>query len=97
MSERKRPKPADYFADWKQREALAEAMIPVVGRLYRERNLKVYVYGRSLVAQSVLDIMKTHRFVRQVEKNELSEFDTWPLVEALGAMDLGTGLSISGV
>ncbi|MBK6286813.1 MAG: glyceraldehyde-3-phosphate dehydrogenase [Pseudomonadales bacterium] len=91
MSERKRPKPADYFADWKQREALAEAMIPVVGRLYRERNLKVYVYGRSLVAQSVLDIMKTHRFVRQVEKNELSEFDTWPLVEALGAMDLGTG------
>ena len=91
MTTRKRPKPADYFVDWKQREALAEAMIPVVGRLYRERNLKVYVYGRSLVARSVLDIMKTHRFVRQVEQNELSEFDTWPLVEALGQLDLGTG------
>ena len=91
MLDRKRPKPADYFSDWKQREALAEAMIPVVGKLYRERNVKVYVYGRSLVSQSVLDIMKTHRFVRQVEHNELSEFETWPLVEALGRLELGTG------
>lgn len=91
MPDRKRPRPADYFTDWKQREALAEAMIPVVGKLYRERNLKVFVYGRSLVSQSVLDIMKVHRFVRQVEQNELSEFDTWPLVEALGRLELGTG------
>ena len=91
MTERKRPRPADYFADWKQREALAEAMIPVVGKLYRERNVKTYVYGRSLVSQSVLDIMKIHRFVRQVELNELSEFETWPLVEALAELDLGTG------
>lgn len=91
MSLRKRPKPADYFTDWKQREALAEAMIPIVGRLNRERNLKVFIYGRSLVGQSTLDIMKIHRFVRQVEQNELSEFDTWPLVEALGRLDLGAG------
>jgi len=91
ISDRKRPKPADYFTDWKQREALAEAMIPVVGKLDRERNVKVYVYGRSLVSQSVLDIMKIHRFVRLVEQNELSEFETWPLVEALGRLQLGTG------
>jgi glyceraldehyde 3-phosphate dehydrogenase len=91
MTTRKRPRPADYFLDWKQREALAEAMIPVVGRLYREHNLKVFVYGRSLVARSVLEIMKTHRFVRQVEQNELSEFDTWPLIDALGRLELGTG------
>ena len=91
MTTRKRPKPADYFVDWKQREALAEGMVPLVGRLYRERNLKVFVYGRPLFSRSVLDIMKTHRFVRQVEQNELSEFETWPLIEALGQLDLGTG------
>jgi glyceraldehyde 3-phosphate dehydrogenase len=39
------------------------------------------------VSQSVLDIMKTHRFARQVEQNELSEFETWPLVEALGRLE----------
>ena len=47
--DRKRPRPDDYFADWKEREALAEAMIPTVGSLSRERNVKCYIYGRSLV------------------------------------------------
>ena len=59
--QRKRERPADYFADWKEREALAEAMIPQVGALARTRNVKCYIYGHSLVNQSVLDIMKSHR------------------------------------
>ncbi len=87
--QRKRERPDDYFADWKQREALAEAMIPQVGGLAREHNVKCYIYGRSLVNQSVLDIMKTHRYVRQVEDNELSEFETAPVIDALGALELG--------
>jgi hypothetical protein len=78
--DRKRPRPEDYFSDWKEREALAEAMIPVVGTLSRERNVKCYIYGRSLVNQSVLDIMKSHRWVRQMEANELSEFETAPVL-----------------
>ena len=87
--ERKRPRPDDYFADWKQREALAESMIPVVGQLSRERNVKSYIYGRSLVNQSVLDIMKSHRWVRQMEDNELSEFETTPVLNAVSSLDLG--------
>jgi len=87
--ERKRPRPDDYFADWKQREALAESMIPVVGQLSRERNVKSYIYGRSLVNQSVLDIMKSHRWVRQMEDNELSEFETTPVLIAVSSLDLG--------
>jgi len=84
-----RPKPDDYFVDWKEREALAEAMIPMIGKLNRERNISVYMYGRSLVNRSVIDIMKAHRFVRQVEENELSEFESFPVLEAICAMDLG--------
>ena len=87
--ERKRPRPDDYFADWKEREALAEAMIPAVGSLSRERNVKCYIYGRSLVNQSVLDIMKSHRWVRQMEANELSEFETAPVLDAVSQLDLG--------
>ncbi len=87
--DRKRPRPDDYFSDWKEREALAEAMIPVVGKLSRERNVKCYIYGRSLVNQSVLDIMKSHRWVRQMEANELSEFETAPVLEAVSQLDLG--------
>jgi len=89
VNDRKRARPDDYFSDWKEREALAEAMIPQVGRLARERNVKCYIYGQSLPNRSVLEIMKDHRYVRQVEENELSEFETAPVLEALCKLDLG--------
>ena len=89
MSERKRERPDDYFSDWKEREALAEGMIPQVGTLSREKNVKCYIYGKPLVTRSVLEIMKDHRYVRQVEENELSEFETSPVLQALSQLDLG--------
>ncbi|MEE4143821.1 MAG: glyceraldehyde-3-phosphate dehydrogenase [Halieaceae bacterium] len=89
MTQRKRPRPDDYFKNWKEREALAEGMIPLVGRLSREKNVKCYMYGRTLVNRSVLQIMKDHRYVRQVEGNELSEFETYPVFNHLAELDLG--------
>ncbi len=83
-----RPKPDDYFADWKQREALVQEMIPVIGRLFSQRNVGIYIYGRPLHNRSVTFIMKSHRFVRQVERNEMSEFETHPVLIALAKLDL---------
>ena len=85
-----RPKPDDYFKDWKEREALAEAMIPIIGKLYRENNVKTYMYGKPLINRSVIDIMKHHRAVRQVEENELSEYESFPILEAMSALNLGS-------
>ena len=85
----KRPQPQDFFKDWKAREALAEAMIPLIGKLYRENNVSLYMYGRNMVNRSVTDLMKAHRFVRQIEQNELSEFETFPMIQTLAEMDLG--------
>jgi glyceraldehyde 3-phosphate dehydrogenase len=85
-----RPKPDDYFKDWKEREALAEAMIPMVGKLYRENDVKIYIYGRPLINRSVIDIMKHHRAVRQVEQNELSEFESFPVLQAIIELNLGS-------
>lgn len=78
----------DYFPDWKEREALAEAMIPLIGRLYRN-NVVTYCYGRAMYNQSVTQLMKTHRYVRQIAKNELSEFESYPILEAMAELDLG--------
>lgn len=89
MNDRKRERPDDYFKDWKEREALAEGMIPLVGRLSREKSVKCYIYGKPLVNRSVLEIMKDHRYVRQVEGNELSEFETFPVLNRLGQLELG--------
>ncbi|MGJ8670402.1 MAG: glyceraldehyde-3-phosphate dehydrogenase [Oceanococcus sp.] len=84
-----RPKPADFFKDWKEREALAESMIPVIGKLNRERNVGIYLYGKNLVNKSVIAIMKAHRAVRQVADNELSEFDTFPVLQAITRLETG--------
>lgn len=89
MTEQKRPLPDDFFKDWKQREALAEGMIPVIGKLYREHNVSTYMYGNNMVNKSVTDLMKAHRFVRQVEMNELSEFETAPMLDAIASLQLG--------
>jgi glyceraldehyde 3-phosphate dehydrogenase len=76
------------FADWKEREALAESMIPMIGGLYR-RNVVIYIHGVPLYNQSVIELMKAHRFVRQIENNEMSEFETHPILETLCHLDLG--------
>ncbi len=89
MTDRKRPRPEDYFSDWKEREALAEAIIPTVGKLARERNVRCFCYDRSMANASVLDLMKIHRYVRQVEGNELSERETLPVLEAMSGLNLG--------
>ena len=75
------------FADWKEREALAEAMIPMIGGLYR-RNVVLYIHGLPLNNQSVIDLMKAHRFVRQIEQNEMSEFETHPILGILSKLEL---------
>lgn len=83
-----RPPVDDYFADWKQREALVQEMIPVIGRLFSRHNVGMYIYGRPLHNRSVTFIMKSHRFVRQVERNEMSEFETHPVLMAMAKLDL---------
>ncbi len=82
-----RPGLKDVFADFKEREALAEAMIPLIGGLYR-RNVVIYIHGVPLYNQSVIDLMKAHRFVRQIEHNEMSEFETHPILEILSHLEL---------
>jgi glyceraldehyde 3-phosphate dehydrogenase len=79
----------NHFADWTGREAAAEAMIPLIGRLYRQNNVVTSIYGRAVINQSVIGLLKSHRFVRQVEKKELSAHDTLAVLEVLDRLELG--------
>nr|WP_269928462.1 glyceraldehyde-3-phosphate dehydrogenase [Kocuria massiliensis] len=75
--------------EWSRREELAEAMIPLIGHLHRENRVVVNIHGRSLINQSVTDIIKAHRWARQIDTVELSLEETFPIVEALGTLNLG--------
>ena len=79
--------PEDSFGDWKWREALAELMVPLIGSLYRN-GINTLVYGKSLVNQSPVELMRAHRFARQSDNNELSEFETYPILQHLASLQL---------
>ncbi|MEU8707722.1 glyceraldehyde-3-phosphate dehydrogenase [Streptomyces sp. NPDC048565] len=79
----------DTFSHWKTREEIAESMIPIIGKLHRERDVTVLLHSRSLVNKSVVSILKTHRFARQIAGEELSVTETLPFLHALTALDLG--------
>ncbi|MBD2762955.1 glyceraldehyde-3-phosphate dehydrogenase [Kocuria sp. cx-455] len=75
---------------WSDREALAEALVPLVGRLHRENKVVTTVFGRSLVHKSVTEIIKAHRFTRRILGEELPLKDTLDIVETLTKLQLGT-------
>ncbi len=74
--------------DWKVREETAESMIPLIGSLYRKNSVVLSVYGRAIINRSVIDILKAHRFVRQVESQELSVVDTFPILDIISELNL---------
>lgn len=79
------------LGEWIDREALAEAMIPLIGQLYRNNNVVTSIYGRSLINRSVIAIIKAHRFARyrQDDETELSVHDTFPILKAMSELKLG--------
>ena len=83
----KRILPEDSFGDWKWREGLAELMVPIIGSLYRN-GVNILIYGKSLVNESPVAIMKAHRFARQSDNNELSELETYPILKYIETLDL---------
>ena len=77
----------DHFDRWREDEATAEAMIPILGRLYREHDVILYIYGRKLL-RTPIDIIKTHRYARNFTGRELRVQDTMPVLGALADMPL---------
>lgn len=77
-----------HLKEWQGQEEAAEQILPLVGQLYRERNIVTTVYGRSLVHSNTIEILKAHRFARLIIDEELSTHKTLPIVEALCQLDL---------
>lgn len=77
-----------YLNEWMERESIAEDMIPLIGSLYRKRNVITSIYGRPIINRSVVQLLKSHRFVRHMEDHELSVHDTYQVLKVLEKMDV---------
>ncbi|MDN4611373.1 glyceraldehyde-3-phosphate dehydrogenase [Arthrobacter sp. IIF3SC--B10] len=93
MQQHRTESPAETGAEthdtWLEREALAEAMIPLIGHLYRNNNVVTSIHGRSLINKSTMNILKAHRFARRITTEELRLEDTAPILAILADLDLG--------
>lgn len=78
-----------HLQSWVNREALAESMIPMIGKLYREHNVVTSVYGRPIINRSVIDIIKAHRYVRQLKGQALDVSESFPVLQVLTKLNLG--------
>ncbi|WP_424464502.1 glyceraldehyde-3-phosphate dehydrogenase [Pseudoclavibacter helvolus] len=76
--------------EWLEKVGIAERMIPLIGNLYRTRNVVTSIYGHRLINLSAIDIIKAHRFARRINDVELSLDATLPILERLQEFDLGT-------
>ena len=81
-------KTENYFEDWTKREEVAESMVPLIGKLHRENGVVTTIYGRSLVHSSTIEILKAHRFTRQILTGELSVFSSFVILQALSRLEL---------
>lgn len=73
---------------WQERQEYAEQMLPVLGKLYRDKAVEFTIFGKPLLGASVIDIIKAHRSVRLYREEKLKLRYSWSLLEVLSKMDL---------
>ncbi len=72
--------------DWQNCEIAAEAMIPIIGQLYRERSVEISVLGQLLVKRSVTDILKAHHTVHELGEFDLTPVDTLRILKRISEL-----------
>ena len=78
----------EHLQNWRENEELAEAMLPLIGKLYRDKGVVLSIYGRKIVRESAVGVLKAHRFARQYTSSELSVKDSFAILQALSRMNL---------
>ena len=75
--------------EWSQQQRSAEAMVPIIGELYREHGIIVTLFGNSLVNKSPLEIIELHRLARVNVDDATNVSETYPVLAAMAELDLG--------
>ena len=74
---------------WKLQEAMAEAIVPLAGKLYREQALVICVFGTSLVQKTPIQIISIANAAGRYVGQDLSLSEMVSLLKRMRAMSLG--------
>ena len=74
--------------EWNTKSELAEQILPGVGRLFRNNDVLLTIYGRSLLNKSTIGIVKAHRYARHFDGQDLDLNETLAIVNELQKLNL---------
>ena len=77
-----------FLENWLEGEALAEAALHIIGKLFRDQGVVTMIHGRPVINFSTVDLIKAHRFVWQIDNEELYLKDSFPILEAISDLQL---------
>lgn len=69
--------------DWKAQEEAADLMVPLIGRLYRQRNVITMLFGKGLVHKNSIEIIKHHMYVCKYVGKRMMPTDTLIVLSAV--------------
>jgi glyceraldehyde 3-phosphate dehydrogenase len=79
---------AAHFEQWKEQQSSAEQMIPLVGQLYRDNGVTIRIFGRRILNNSAIAIIKAHRYSIHLVGEELDIRKSLELVKVMIDMKL---------
>ncbi|KAF0685142.1 Aste57867_22913 [Aphanomyces stellatus] len=77
----------DEIQTWNSQEEAADQMIPLIGNLYRRNNIVTTLFGKGLVHQNSIDIIKLHHYVCKHVGKEMLPADTLPILEVISELN----------
>ena len=78
-----------HLETWNAKQEIAERMIPLIGKLYRENDVLMSVHGRTLMGQSAVDIIRAHSYARKIDEQPLPLTETVAIIESLTEIQPG--------
>ena len=79
----------DHRSAWVSREELAERLIPLIGRLYRDFGVVTSVHGHRIINLSAMGVIEAHERVWQLGHQQLALEQSRTVLEALIAIEPG--------
>ncbi|GAB9470765.1 Glyceraldehyde-3-phosphate dehydrogenase, type i [Globisporangium polare] len=69
--------------EWKRQEQAADLMVPLIGMLYRQRNVISVMFGKGLVHKNSIDLVRCHNFVCKYVGKRMRPTDSEVVLSAL--------------
>jgi len=77
-----------HLLNWQESQDLAESMLPLLGKLYRNKGVEVLIYGRPLQNATAIDLQKAHRVVKRHEGRVLRFTESFPLLQVISELPI---------